>query len=165
MRVAGWMSGTAVLAMTAAVPVTAQTPRREAIVRLVEQRHDATVKALQAWIALPTIAAEKRNVAEGADYMRRLALDAGFQQAKVIPTDGVPGVFATLDSGAKTTLGIYFMYDVKQFDPAEWNSPPLEGKLVDRAGEGLTIVGRGAVNQKGPQMAFLAAIKAIQASG
>ena len=86
MRVAGWMRGAAILAVLAAIPVTAQTPRREAIVRIVEQRHDATVKALQDWIALPTIAAEKRNVAEGADYMRRLALDAGFQQAKVIPT-------------------------------------------------------------------------------
>jgi len=103
------MSGAAILTIFAAIPVTAQTPRREAIVRIVEQRHDATVKGLQDWIALPTIAAEKRNVAKGADYMRLLALDAGFQQAKVIPTDGVPGVFATLDSGAKTTLGIYFM--------------------------------------------------------
>jgi hypothetical protein len=28
------------------------------------------------------------------------------------------------------------MYDVKQFDPAEWSSPPLEGRLVDRPGEG-----------------------------
>lgn len=165
MRVGGWMSGAAVLAMLAAIPAMAQTPQREAIVQIVGQQHDAAIKALQDWIALPTIAAEKRNVVEGAEYMRLLALDAGFQQAKVIPTDGVPAVFATLDSGAKTTLGIYFMYDVKQFDAAEWSSPPLEGRLVDRPGEGQTIVGRGAVNQKGPQMAFLAAIKAIQASG
>ena len=165
MRTARWMRATAVLATCAATPVFAQTPQRDAIVRVVTQRHDAAVEALQKWIALPTIAAEKQNVREGADYMRQLALDAGFQSAKIIPTDGVPGVFATLDAGAKTTLGIYFMYDVKQFDPAEWSSPPLEGRLVDRPGEGQTIVGRGAVNQKGPQMAFLAAIKAIQASG
>ena len=103
------------------------------------------------------------NTPQGAEYMRKLALDAGFQQAKVIPTDGVPGVFATLDAGAKTTLGIYFMYDVKQFDPAEWSSPPLEGRLVDRAGRRQVIVGRGAVNQKGPEMAFLAALQAFKA--
>ena len=36
---------------------------------------------------------------------------------------------ANLDAGAETTRGIYFMYDVEQFDPAEWSSPPLEGKL------------------------------------
>jgi acetylornithine deacetylase/succinyl-diaminopimelate desuccinylase-like protein len=155
----------AVALVAVAVPGAAQTPQREVVQKVVAERHDATVKALQQWIALPTIAAEKRNVKEGADYMRRLALDAGFQQAKIIPTAGVPGVFATLDSGAKTTLGIYFMYDVKQFDPAEWSSPPLEGRLVDRPGEGQVIVGRGAVNQKGPEMAFLAAVKAILASG
>lgn len=148
-----------------AVPLSAETPNREQITDTVEQQHDATVKALQDWIALPTIAAEKRGTPEGAEYMRKLALDAGFQQAKIIPTDGVPAVFATLDAGSQTTIGIYFMYDVKQFDPAEWDSPPLEGRLVERPGEGLAIYGRGAVNQKGPQMAFLAALKAFQASG
>ena len=34
--------------------------------------------------------------------MRKLLLDAGFQQAKIVPTGGVPGVFATLDAGAPT---------------------------------------------------------------
>lgn len=145
----------------AVVPVAAETPDRAEIVLTVEEQHDATVKSLQDWIALPTIAAEKLNTPQGAEYMQQLALDAGFQTAKIIPTDGLPAVFATLDAGAETTLGIYFMYDVKQFDPSEWDSHPLEGNLVERHDEGLTIVGRGAVNQKGPQTAFLAALKAI----
>lgn len=149
----------------AVVPVAAETPDRAEIVLTVEEQHDATVKSLQDWIALPTIAAEKLNTPQGAEYMQQLALDAGFQTAKIIPTDGLPAVFATLDAGAETTLGIYFMYDVKQFDPSEWDFHPLEGNLVERHDEGLTIVGRGAVNQKGPQTAFLAALKAIQASG
>ena len=34
---------------------------------------------------------------------------------------------------------------------AEWSSPPLEGRIVDRPGEGKALVGRGAVNQKGPE--------------
>ena len=165
MHAMGWKRSAAAIAILAATPIAAETPQRSAIEQIVAERHDATVKDLQNWIALPTIAAEKRNVPEGAEYMRKLALDAGFHQARIVPTDGVPGVFATLDAGAKTTLGIYFMYDVKQFEPGEWTTPPLEGKLVDRPGEGQTIVGRGAVNQKGPEMAFLAAIKAIQASG
>lgn len=150
---------------SAVIPAAAQTPDRAQVATTVEAQRATTIKALQDWIALPTIAAEKLNTTQGAEYMRQLALDAGFQQATIIPTDGVPGVFATLDAGAATTLGIYFMYDVKQFDPAEWDAPPLEGQLVERAGEGVAMIGRGVVNQKGPQMAFLAAIKAIQASG
>src|ERR1700736_5385464 len=97
--------------------------------------------------------------------MAKLAKDAGFQQATVIQTDGKPGVFATLDAGAPTTVGLYFMYDVKQFDPKEWTSPPLEGRLVDKPGLGKVMVGRGAVNQKGPQSAFLAALHAYKAAG
>jgi len=127
--------------------------------------HDAAVERLRAWIRLPTIANMGINHKEGAEYMRQLALDAGFQMAKVIPTDGVPGVFATLDAGAKTTLAIYFMYDVKHYDPKEWSSPPLEGRMVDRPGEGKVIVGRGAVNQKGPETAFLTALRAFRTAG
>ena len=131
----------------------------------VTKRHDEAVKRLQDWIALPSIAAENRNYPAGAEYMAKLARDAGFQNATVINTEGKPGVFATLDAGAKKTVGLYFMYDVKQFDPAEWTSPPLEARIVDKPGIGKAIVGRGAVNQKGPESAFLAALHAIRGAG
>src|SRR5256714_15416158 len=128
----------------------------------ITKRHDEAVKRLQDWIKLPSIAAEDLNSAEGADYMANLAKDAGFQQATVVKTDGKPGVFATLDAGAAKTVGLYFMYDVKQFDPKEWTSPPLDAALVDKPNLGKVIIGRGAVNQKGPEAAFLAALHAIK---
>jgi acetylornithine deacetylase/succinyl-diaminopimelate desuccinylase-like protein len=143
----------------------AQTPRRGEFQKAVAGRHSETVEDLRKWIALPTIAAEGQNVTEGAEYMRRLALQAGFQQAKIVPSGGVPGVFATLDAGAPVTLGVYFMYDVKQFVPTEWEAPPLEGRLIEKPGEGQVMMGRGAVNQKGPEMAFLAALHAFKATG
>src|SRR2546429_6588202 len=97
--------------------------------------------------------------------MARLAREAGFQQATVISTDGKPGVFATLDAGAPKTVGLYFMYDVNQFDPLEWTSPATEARLVAKPPLGKVIVGRGAVNQKGPEAAFLAALHAIRGAG
>ena len=154
----------AVAVASLATSAAAETPNRGQFEQAVKSGHATNLKRLQDWIAQPTIAAEKTNVDKGADYMRQLLLDAGFQQAKVVQTDGVPGVFATLDSGAPTTLGIYFMYDVKQYDPKEWSSPPLEGKLVERT-EGTAIMGRGAVNQKGPENAFLSALHAFKATG
>src|SRR5262245_32585769 len=84
------------------------------------KRHGEAVARLQDWIKLPSIAAENRGFPDGAEFMVKLARDAGFQSAVRIDTDGKPGVFATLDAGAPKTLGLYFMYDVKQFDPAEW---------------------------------------------
>lgn len=127
--------------------------------------HEATVKILQDWIALPSISAENLNYPAGPEYMAKLAREAGFQRVEIIPTAGKSGVFATLDSGAPSWLAIYFMYDVKQFDPAEWSSPPLEARLVDKPGLGKVIVGRGATNSKGPQTAVLAALHAFGAAG
>ena len=54
---------------------------------------------------------------EGCDLAMRMLREAGFDGVTKIPTDGQPGIFATLDAGAPRTVGIYFMYDVKQVDP------------------------------------------------
>jgi acetylornithine deacetylase/succinyl-diaminopimelate desuccinylase-like protein len=142
-----------------------QPSPKDAVIAQIAAQHNQTVKMLQDWIALPSIAAENRGYPQGADYMAKLARDAGFQQVEVIPTKGKPGVFATLDAGARNWLAVYFMYDVKQFDPAEWSSPPLEARIVDKPGLGKICVGRGATNTKGPQVAFLAALHAFKAAG
>src|SRR6266576_3509455 len=131
----------------------------------ITKQHDQSVKRLQDWIHQVSIAAENRGYPEGADYMIKLLQEAGFDQARQVPTQGKPGVFATLDAGAPKTVGIYFMYNVKQFDPSEWTSPPTDAALVDKPGLGKAVVGRGAVNQKGPESAFLAALHAIQGAG
>jgi len=136
-----------------------------AIRREVAARHDEALERLREWIALPSIAAEDLNFPAGAEHMAKLARDAGFQKVEVLETDGKPGVFATLDAGAKRCVGLYFMYDVKQYDPAEWSSPPLEARMIEKPGLGKVIVGRGAVNQKGPESATLAALHAIRGAG
>src|SRR5574341_1989193 len=138
---------------------------REGVRAEIEKRHDEAVRRLQAWIRQPSIAAENRGVSEGCDMMIRWLREAGFDRATRVPTDGQPGVFATLDAGAPRTIGLYFMYDVKQVDPAEWSSPPWDAALVDKAGLGKVLMGRGAVNQKGPEAAFLAALHAIRGAG
>ncbi len=128
----------------------------------VDKRHGETVQRLQEWIRQPSIAAENRGMQEGCDLTMRMLRDAGFQQVTKVPSDGQPGIFATLDAGAPKTLGLYFMYDVKQVDPAEWSSPPWDAALVDKPGLGKVVMGRGAVNQKGPEATFLAALHAIR---
>jgi acetylornithine deacetylase/succinyl-diaminopimelate desuccinylase-like protein len=137
----------------------------EAIQAEIERRHDESLARLREWIAQASIAAEDRAIPEGCELMMQLAREAGFQQVMRMETDRHPGVFATLDAGAPRTVGVYFMYDVKQFNPDEWSSPPLAAALVDKPGLGKAIVGRGAVNQKGPEAAFLAALHAIRGAG
>src|SRR3984893_13494737 len=136
-----------------------------AIQKEIDKRHDESLQRLQEWIKQPSIAAENRGMNEGCDLTMRMLRDAGFQQVTKVPTDGQPGIFATLDVGAPKTVALYFMYDVKQADPAEWTSPPFDAALVDKPGLGKVIVGRGAVNQKGPEATFLAALHAIRGAG
>jgi len=142
-----------------------ENPDLQSVLAQVPKQHAENVKRLQEWIALPSIAAENRNFPQGPEYMVKLARDAGFTNVELVPTSGKPGVFGLLDSGAATTVGIYFMYDVKQFEPSEWSSPPLEGRIVEKEGLGNICVGRGAVNQKGPETAFLGALHAFRAAG
>jgi len=162
--VQGAMAGAALAAISPAL-AAGKDADKSAVLAQIPKMHDANVKRLQDWIALPSIAAENRNFPQGPEYMANLARDAGFTGVRLIPTSGKPGVFGRIDSGAKTTLGIYFMYDVKQFVPEEWSSPPLEARLVPKDGLGTVCMGRGAVNQKGPENSFLSALMAFKSAG
>ena len=162
-----FLQGAAAAAAALAMPrwAHARPVDLDAIHAEIEKRHDESVKRLQDWIRQPSIAAENRGMNEGCELTMRMLREAGFQQAAKVPTDGQPGIFATLDAGAPRTLGLYYMYDVKQADPAEWSSPPFEAALVDKPGLGKVVMGRGAVNQKGPEASFLAALHAIRGAG
>jgi acetylornithine deacetylase/succinyl-diaminopimelate desuccinylase-like protein len=143
----------------------ATAPDLKPILAEIEKRHDESVRRIEDWVKQPTIAAENKGINEGCDLMMRLLRDAGCNQVTKCPTDLHPGVFATLDAGAPKTLAVYIMYDVKQVDPTEWSSPPFSPTLVERSGLGRVLVARGAVNSKGPQGAFLAAVHAIRGAG
>ncbi|MBV9340755.1 MAG: M20/M25/M40 family metallo-hydrolase [Acidobacteria bacterium] len=157
------------LAGAASLPLKHRAHAQQAEVNLIlaqiEKHHDESVQRLQEWIKQPSIAAENKGVSEGCDLTMHLLRDAGFGEVRKIPTDGQPGIFATLDAGAARTLGLYFMYDVKQVDPTEWSSPPWAAALIEKPGLGTVLIGRGAVNQKGPEAAFIAALHAIRAAG
>jgi acetylornithine deacetylase/succinyl-diaminopimelate desuccinylase-like protein len=158
-------AGAASLALSRPSFAATDIPDLSAMQKEIEKRHDESVQRLQQWIRQPSIAAEHRGMDEGCDLAMRMLREAGFDGVTKIPTDGQPGIFATLDAGAPRTVGIYFMYDVKQVDPSEWSSPPFEAAIVDKPGLGKAVVGRGAVNQKGPEASFLAALHAIRGSG
>ena len=156
-------------AAAAALALPARTSTQQSdlapIFAQIEKQHDEGVQRLQTWIRQPSIAAENRGMSEGCELTMQMLRDAGFGEVTKMPTDGQPGIFATLDAGAPRTLALYFMYDVKQVDPAEWSSPPWDAALVDKPGLGKVVMGRGAVNQKGPEAAFIAALHAIRAAG
>lgn len=102
-------AGAVSAALLSPAATLAQGDDLAAIRKAVEAGHDQSVRRIQDWIRNPAIAAENLNMPAGAEYMARLAREAGFQHAEVVPTSGHPGVFATLDAGAPRMMGIYFM--------------------------------------------------------
>jgi acetylornithine deacetylase/succinyl-diaminopimelate desuccinylase-like protein len=155
-----------VASLTAGLPsLAASASDLTPVYKEVEKNHQAAVESLQHWMKQPSIAAEDRGMNEGCELMIELLKEAGFDAVTKVPTDRHPGVFATFDAGAPKTVGIYFMYDVKQVDPSEWSSPPFSAALIDKPNLGKCVVGRGAVNSKGPQSALLFALRALKAAG
>src|SRR5262245_51380583 len=102
-------------AFGAAVAVSCATttqaaPKLDPVYQQIARRRDDAVRRLQDWIRQPSIAAENKGMSEGCELTMKMLREAGFQTAERVPTDGHPGVFATLDAGAKRTIGVYFMY-------------------------------------------------------
>ena len=75
-----------------------------------------------------------------------------------------PVVYAICDEGAEKTMAVYWMYDTMPItQPDLWISPPFEARIVEQPPFDKVIVGRGATNSKGRQMAFWNAMMSIKA--
>src|SRR5262245_64305298 len=89
-------------AMLAAVPSILRAAGtggdKAAVLAQVPKQHAANIKRLQDWIALPSIAWENRNYHEGAEFMMKLAEDAGFTGVKSITTSGRRSVLEGCDA-------------------------------------------------------------------
>jgi acetylornithine deacetylase/succinyl-diaminopimelate desuccinylase-like protein len=144
----------------------------------IDSHIDEHVENLQKWIRQPSISNSGEGIPESAEMVKGFFDKLGCQQTRVydvgITEYGSPGnpvVYAKCDEGAPKTLVLYWMYDTMPItQPENWVAPPFEGKLVDGKTAGLDVnygkvlIGRGAVNSKGPEMAqynALASMKAV----
>lgn len=93
-----------------------------------------------------------------ATHLRSLGLD----RAEVIPSDGLPLVFASHGNDpSRPTLLVYGHYDVQPPDPVEaWTSPPFEPVV-----RGGAVYARGASDDKGQLFLVLKAVEACLRTG
>jgi acetylornithine deacetylase/succinyl-diaminopimelate desuccinylase-like protein len=131
-----------------------------AVYRHIDANLDAHIANIQRWIRQPSVSAQDDGIREMAEMLRGDLAALGFQEAELVPTDGLPGVWGYYDAGADKTLMLYMMYDVQPVEPDDWQSPPFAAELVEHE-LGTALMGRGATNQKGPQRAFLNAVQSI----
>jgi len=132
---------------------------------------DDHVENLQKWIQQPSISNSGEGIPESAEMVKGFFEQLGCQESRVYDvgkteygSQGNPVVFAKCDEGAPKTLVIYWMYDTMPVtQPDVWVSPPFEGRLVEQAPFKKVLIGRGATNSKGPQMAMLNALMSVKA--
>ena len=128
-------------------------------------------------VALPNLAANRADIARNADFLTSMFERRGFTVTRW-ETKGSPIVFARRDAPSpRGTVLFYMHYDGQPVDAKEWtfgepfNPAAFKGTMpVDlKAGAGpvdpdVRIYGRSASDDKGPIVAFLAALDGLIAA-
>lgn len=119
------------------------------IKQYIQENENRFLDELFSLIRIPSVSAlaeHKDDMLACALRWKELLLEAGADEAMVMPSAGNPIVFAskTVNPQAKTVL-IYAHYDVMPAEPLElWNSQPFEPEIRDEK-----IWARGADDDKG----------------
>jgi acetylornithine deacetylase/succinyl-diaminopimelate desuccinylase-like protein len=137
----------------------------------IDEHIDEHVENLQKWIQQPSISNTGEGMQESAEMVKGFFDQLGCQESKVYDVgttewgqQGNPVVYARCDEGAEKTLVVYWMYDTMPVtQPDLWKAPAFEGRLVEQSPYKKVLIGRGAVNSKGPQMSMWNAFMSIKA--
>ena len=137
----------------------------------IDEHIDDHVENLQKWIRQPSISNSGEGIPESAEMVKGFFEQLGCQTARVydvgITEWGAPGnpvVYAKCDYGAPRTIAIYWQYDTMPVtQPDAWKEPPFEAQLIEQAPYKKVLIGRGATNSKGPEIAYWNALMSIKA--
>lgn len=119
------------------------------------------LEELKEWLRIPSISTlpeHAGDVRRAAEYAAGQLRHIGFEQVKLIDTQGHPLVYGEwLKAPGKPTVLVYGHYDVQPVDPIElWESPPFEPTV-----RGDNLYCRGACDDKGQTMLVLKALEAL----
>ena len=137
---------------------------------LIDRNFDAYLEEIRAFLRQPGFSHTGEGIRESATMAMETVRALGTDNAQLVETDGNPVVFGHLRSkrpDAKTII-FYSLYDVVPVTPEDWVVPPLAAEIIDPEliGEpahiGKILCARGAINQRGPMMAAICALRAMK---
>jgi acetylornithine deacetylase/succinyl-diaminopimelate desuccinylase-like protein len=153
------------------------SPEAQKAFDYIDAHIDQHVANLQSWIRQPSISNSGEGIPESAEMVKGFFDKFGCQTTRVYDvgiteygTPGNPVVYANCNFGAPKTLVFYWMYDTMPVtQPSQWTAPPFEGRLTSGEAAGVpgatkVLIGRGAVNTKGPEMVVLNALESLKAT-
>ena len=120
--------------------------------KYIQENEARFIDELYSLLRIPSISAQsshKKDIEACAEQWKKLLLEAGADNAQIMPSDGNPLVYAEKNiSPQAPTVLIYSHYDVMPAEPLElWNSNPFEPVIKDGK-----IWARGADDDKGQAM-------------
>jgi acetylornithine deacetylase/succinyl-diaminopimelate desuccinylase-like protein len=137
---------------------------REAIHRHIDAHLDEHVAHVQRWVRQPSVSWDGGpGVRDCAALVAESFRALGCREVEILEGRFHPGVWAVYDAGAPVTIHSYCMFDTRPASPTGWSHDPWSAALVARPPYPRVLVGRGALNAKGPYVAFLNALASIVA--
>ncbi len=133
----------------------------EEVLKYIVANNENYVNELKDYLRIPsisTLAANKKNMKECAQFVSKKLKDAGMNKVKIIPTKGNPLVYGEwMKAKGKPTVLIYGHYDVQPVDPLNlWKSQPFEPVI-----KGGKIWARGADDNKGQNFVHIKSVEAF----
>ena len=126
-----------------------------------EENLGSSIRRAQELIRHRSVTADREAVLECAEFLRNLLAKVGCKDARLVETEGNPIVYGELPANSPYTLLIYMMYDTQPVDRGEWHFDPFGGEIAETERGDEIMYGRGAMNSKGPLIAFMDAVDAI----
>lgn len=119
------------------------------------------VDELIQFVRIPSVSASAAHAADvvaAGDWVVDRLKAAGMDNARMLPTDGHPVVYADwLHAPGKPTVLIYGHFDVQPAEPFElWQTPPFEPVVRDGR-----VWGRGASDDKGGMLIPILSVEAM----
>lgn len=128
----------------------------------IQQEQEAMIKTLQELIAIPSVKGGPVTVGApfGPEIARALAYVLAWGEQHGFTAKNLSGYAGHLEFGSgEKTVGVLVHLDVVPAGEG-WSHPPFSGTVADGK-----IYGRGAVDDKGPAVAAMYALKALKESG
>ncbi len=133
----------------------------DALVAHVNREMPKTLEDLRGLVRIPSVAAQRRGIAECVRAVTGLLGGAGGRVTTIEQDGASPVVVAEFEGRSPRTLLFYNHYDVQPAEPLEERTAePFD--LTQRDG---LLIGRGVADNKGDLVSRVAALRALQAAG
>lgn len=125
--------------------------------KFIDNSKEAIIEDVKSLIEIPSISLMKKDVDEALNWVINKANEFGLKSYTVL--DNRVGVVEMGDG--EETIGILTHVDVVEAEELElWNTNPFKAEIIEGS-----IYGRGAVDDKGPLISCLYAMKALKEAG